>query len=292
MIDRGLGMGQVAEGEPGAAWAPDGLVMVFGFLRPKTRAPTGPVGASTGGRVVYAIGDIHGHLELLDNLLDIIVRDFGDLGRSDCPVLVFVGDYVDRGPSSRGVIERLVALKASSELQGRFEIRTLMGNHEQTLLSFLQNADAGGAWAEFGGGETLASYGVLRPPGRGDSDTWRAVQTQFRHNLPPAHLAFLKGLELSARYGDYLFVHAGVRPGVAWDQQEPEDLLWIRNDFLSLPHRLGCVVVHGHTPDPEPFIGPDRINIDTGAYATGVLTAVRLSEGPPVVLQARKTRLV
>lgn len=285
-------MGQVAAVEPGAAGAPDGLVMVFGFLRSKTRPAAGPAAASTGGRVVYAIGDIHGHLELLDNLLEIIARDVRALGRSDRPVLVFVGDYVDRGPASRGVIERLVALKGAADRQGGCEVRALMGNHEQTLLSFLQNPEAGGAWIEFGGGETLASYGVLRPPGRGDPDSWRAVQAQFQHNLPPEHLAFLQGLELSARYGDYLFVHAGVRPGVPWDQQQPEDLLWIRNDFLSLPHRLGCVVVHGHTPDPDPFIGPDRINIDTGAYATGVLTAVRLIDGPPVVLQARKSRPV
>lgn len=115
---------------------------------------------------------------------------------------------------------------------------------------------------------------------------------QLQRNLPSDHLAFLRGLELSAIYGDYLFVHAGVRPGVPLNRQDPEDLMWIRGDFLSQPHRLDHVVVHGHTPDEEPFLGPDRINIDTGAYATGVLTAVRLTEGPPTVLQARKSRRV
>jgi serine/threonine protein phosphatase 1 len=103
-------------------------------------------------------------------------------------------------------------------------------------------------------------------------------------------VAFLNGLELSARYGDYVFVHAGVRPGVAFEQQDPEDFLWIRGDFLDAPHRLDCVVVHGHTPAEAPFVGSDRINIDTGAYATGVLTAVKLTDGPPAILQAQRAR--
>jgi serine/threonine protein phosphatase 1 len=262
--------------------------MRFNFLRPKTRAAS-KVAASTGGRVVYAVGDIHGRLDLLDALLETITADAASLGRQERPVLVFVGDYIDRGPASKAVIDRLIGLKAESERGVGFELRALMGNHEQTLLQFLDSPDVGPSWSEFGGGETLASYGVMRPPGRGDAESWRAVQEQFRESLPAEHLTLLQGLELSARYGDYLFVHAGVRPGVAWNDQEPEDLLWIRNDFLTLPHRLDCVVVHGHTPDSEPFVGGDRINVDTGAYATGVLTAVRLTESPPVVLQARKS---
>lgn len=262
--------------------------MRFDFLRPKPRAAA-KTAASTGGRLVYAVGDIHGRLDLLDALLDIIAADVAALAPRERPVLVFVGDYIDRGPASKTVIDRLIRLKQVSDGGFGFEVRALMGNHEQTLLQFLESSEVGPSWAEFGGGETLASYGVVRPPGRGDVDSWRAVQERFRENLPAEHLALLRGLELSARYGDYLFVHAGVRPGVPWDLQEPEDLLWIRNDFLSLPHRLDCVVVHGHTPDNEPFVGRDRINVDTGAYATGVLTAVRLTESPPAVLQARKS---
>jgi serine/threonine protein phosphatase 1 len=260
--------------------------MVFKFLRPKTQ---GVRAASTDGRVVYAIGDVHGQLELLDQLLDLIARDFVALGRTDRPVLIFVGDYVDRGPMSKGVIDRLIALKRASVEGGPFELRTLMGNHEQTMLSFLENPDAGPAWAEFGGGDTLVSYGVARPAPRGDQEAWLQTQVDFQRNLPSTHLAFLRQLELSAIYGGYLFVHAGVRPGVPLDRQDPEDMMWIRGDFLSQPHRLNYVVVHGHTPDEQPFLGPDRINIDTGAYATGVLTAVRLTEGPPTVLQARKS---
>jgi len=261
--------------------------MKFKFFRPK---PSPAASASTGGRVVYAVGDIHGQLDLLEDLLRVIARDFVALNRQDRPVLVFVGDYVDRGPASRGVIDRLIGLTAAVAAQGMFEVRTLMGNHEQTMLSFLDNPEAGAAWVEFGGGETMTSYGVARPVGRLDLEAWRDIQARFQACVPASHVAFLQALELSATYGDYFFAHAGVRPGVPLERQTPEDLMWIRNDFLSQPHRLPCVVVHGHTPDEEPYIGRDRINIDTGAYATGVLTAVRLIDGAPVILQARKSR--
>jgi serine/threonine protein phosphatase 1 len=261
--------------------------MVFGFLRSKSRPKSET--ASTGGRVVYGVGDIHGRLDLLDQLLDLIAADFAALGRDDRPVVVFVGDYVDRGADSAGVIERVAALKAASSGTSGFEVRALMGNHEQTLLQFLDSPEGGPVWAEFGGGETLASYGVPRPVGR-DPETWRAAQEAFQRNLPSRHLAFLRQLELSATYGDYLFVHAGVRPGRSLADQDPQDLLWIRGDFLHQPHGLGVVVVHGHTPDEEPFLGRERINVDTGAYATGVLTAVRLGVGAPIMLQARKHR--
>ncbi|WP_343037656.1 metallophosphoesterase family protein [Caulobacter soli] len=240
--------------------------------------------------MIYAIGDVHGQLELLDLMLDSIAADFAALGRTDRPVLVLVGDYVDRGPDSKGVCDRLIALRAASVDVSAFEIRTLMGNHEQTMLSFLDNAEAGPAWVEFGGGETLTSYGVSRPALRPEPDEWVEIQSQLRQKLPAEHLRFLQGLELSAAYGGYLFVHAGVRPGIALERQNSEDLMWIRGDFLSQPHRLDWVVVHGHTPAEEPFLGTDRINIDTGAYATGVLTAVRLDGGPPTILQVRKTR--
>lgn len=262
--------------------------MPFKFFRPKARSK--PPAPSTAGRLIYAIGDVHGHLDLLDQLLDIIASDVAASGRDDVPVLILVGDYVDRGPESRGVIERLIALGKAATGAGPFEVRFLLGNHEQTLLAFLESPEGGAAWMEFGGGDTLASYGVTRPPGRGDAASWSAVQAEFREKFPLEHEAFLRRLELSARYGDYLFVHAGVRPGVPIERQDPEDLVWIRGDFLSEPHRLGCVVVHGHTPSEAPFLGPDRINIDTGAYATGVLTAVKLAGDAPVILNARKYR--
>lgn len=286
----GLASGMVAPFEKaGDRTRSSGQVMRLNFFRPKAKAA---IAASTGGRVVYAIGDVHGHLDLLDDLLEMIAKDFAGLQRADRPVLVFVGDYVDRGPASRGVVDRLIALIEAADQKGGFEVRALMGNHEQTMLSFLENPEAGAAWVEFGGGETLASYGVDRPIGRVDAEAWRDIQASFQRLTPPSHVAFLRALELSATYGDYFFAHAGVRPGIPLDRQSPEDLMWIRGDFLSQPHRLPCVVVHGHTPEEEPFIGPDRINIDTGAYATGVLTAARLIDGPPSILQARKSRRV
>lgn len=261
--------------------------MVFRFLRPKPRPLIET--AETGGRVVYGVGDIHGRLDLLDALLEAIAADFRALDRTDRPVVVFVGDYIDRGPDSAGVIDRIDALQRAGEAGG-LDVRALMGNHEQTLLQFLDSPEGGPAWAEFGGGETLASYGVIRPAGRGDVEAWRVAQAQLQRNLPTRHLDFLRRLELSARYGDYLFVHAGVRPGRSLDEQDPQDLLWIRGDFLHQPHGLDCVVVHGHTPAEAAFVGPDRVNVDTGAYATGVLTAVRVGLGAPTLLQARKHR--
>lgn len=269
------------------------IAMPFNLFRPK--AAKAPVTRSTGGRLVYAIGDVHGHLSLLEGLLDRIAADVASREPSpsssppQAPVLVLVGDYVDRGPESRGVIERLIALEALATQRGDFEPRFLLGNHEQTMLAFLESPEGGPAWAEFGGGATLASYGVPPPPGRGDAAAWAEVQARFKAAVPSEHVAFLRRLELSARYGDYLFVHAGVRPGVPLDRQDPEDLVWIRGDFLNAAHRLDVVVVHGHTPAEAPFVGADRINIDTGAYATGVLTAVRLDGGAPVVLQSRKS---
>ncbi|MBO9709898.1 MAG: serine/threonine protein phosphatase [Caulobacter sp.] len=261
--------------------------MPFKLFRSKTTPA--PVAHSTDGRLIYAIGDVHGHLALLDALLDTIAADAAGRTASGPPVLVLVGDYIDRGPQSREVIDRLMALEARAAERGEFEPRFLLGNHEQTMLAFLDGPEGGPAWADFGGGATLASYGVPPPPGRGDAAAWADVQARFKAAVPPGHVAFLRRLELSARYGDYLFVHAGVRPGVPLDRQDPEDLVWIRGDFLNTAHRLGVVVVHGHTPAEAPFLGADRINIDTGAYATGVLTAVRLDGGPPVVLQSQKS---
>jgi serine/threonine protein phosphatase 1 len=223
--------------------------------------------------------------------MDIIAHDRGALTVEQPPVLIFLGDYIDRGVETKQVIDRIIAIKDGAARSGVFEVRALLGNHEQTMLAFLQNPEGGAAWMEFGGGETLVSYGLPRPAWRGDLESWREVQSALKRNLPTAHLDFLRELELSVAYGDYFFVHAGVRPGVPLNQQNPEDFLWIRGDFLDQPHKLGCIVVHGHTPREQPFLGRDRINIDTGAYATGVLTAVRLFDGAPHVLQARKSRL-
>jgi serine/threonine protein phosphatase 1 len=237
---------------------------------------------TTGGALVYAIGDIHGRLDLLEALLAAIREDAGTRAAEGRPVVVFIGDYVDRGPDSRGVVEAILALAD----EGAFEVRALKGNHEEQLLTFLNDPRAGAPWLEFGGAETLLSYGVIPPAGRTDADGWEAARQAFRSALPAAHLKFLEGLELAVICGDYVFVHAGVRPGVPLSEQSERDILWIRDDFLSSDRSIEKVVVHGHTPEPTPHIGRNRIGIDTGAYATNTLTAVRLMGAEQSILQA------
>jgi serine/threonine protein phosphatase 1 len=184
-------------------------------------------------------------------------------------VVVYLGDYIDRGPDSRGVIEILV----EKALPG-FESVWLMGNHEAAMLDFLDGREGSEVWLGFGGVATLESYGV-RPPAR---ITDQAVLTETRAALaaalPPAHQAFLKALRMTHQEGDYFFVHAGVRPGVALDRQVPDDLLWIRNEFLRSRADFGKIVVHGHTIVDEPDVQPNRIGIDTGAFATDCLTCL------------------
>lgn len=260
--------------------------MFKALFRPK---PKEQRAVSTGGRVLYAVGDVHGRLDLLDGLIARMTEDYRALGRDDPPVLIMLGDYVDRGAQSSGVIDRLIALNEQAA-EGRFELRALMGNHEETLLHFLDDPQAGPSWVEYGGGETMASYGVQRPMGRVELEVWDRTRLAFRAAFPPAHEQFLRRLELMVVYGDYVFVHAGVRPGLPLERQVAADLLWIRNDFLDHSHGLKATVVHGHTPVEEVFLGRQRINVDTGAYATGVLTAVRLDGGEPKIIQFSKAR--
>ncbi len=240
------------------------------WLRPKALVETPITAFVPEGEVVYAIGDIHGRADLLDELLYLIQIDMGSAsGR--LTRIITLGDYVDRGPESRRVIDMLIALKQ------RFgdRVTVLRGNHEAALLDFLHEPRLGVGWCDFGGRDTLASYGVQAPRGR-NLEAWKAAQQTFHDVLPEEHLRFLVDLETCAVFGDYVFVHAGLRPRVPLEQQSEEDMLWIREEFLRAPPWSSQVVVHGHTPCPEPIEGPARIGVDTGAYATGVLTAVRL----------------
>lgn len=234
---------------------------------------------STEGRLIYAVGDVHGRYDLLKTLLGEIVADSRSSGCVDGPpLLVFLGDYIDRGPDSAKVIEALIQLKARPD----FEVRTLKGNHEAGLLDFLADPVGSPLWLKFGGVETLRSYGVAGDVLDGDP---QAMGEVFRRRLPERHLAFFQSLELFTVVGDYAFVHAGVRPGAPVDAQEENDLLWIRDEFLTAAGPLDKVIVHGHTPTSEPQLLRHRLGVDTGAYATGVLTAVRLVEGEVALLQ-------
>ena len=225
------------------------------------------------GTLVYAIGDIHGQLQLLDALLARIAEDAQGTAGAQRRIIVFIGDYVDRGPDSAGVITRL-----SAGLPGGFETCCLRGNHEAMLLGFLEQPETYADWLMNGADATLESYGVDAPQEDPPPGAVAACRDAFAAALPPAHLAFLNALPLSYSLGDYLFVHAGIRPGVAIEDQTPEDLMWIRSDFVDCDDDFGVVVVHGHTPDLEPAVKPNRIGLDTGAWVYGRLTALRLFE--------------
>jgi serine/threonine protein phosphatase 1 len=217
---------------------------------------------------VYAIGDVHGCADLLRGLLERIDKDKACCAAAQT-IEVFLGDYVDRGPASREVIDLLLARSQSSQTV------PLKGNHETFVLDFLEDPSVLREWRAFGGLETLMSYG-LAPNVNPDPRRQLELATQFRHALPDEHHGLLAGSKTSFTCGDYFFVHAGVRPGVALADQREQDLLWIRDDFLQCREAFAKMIVHGHTPVIEPQILPNRINIDTGAYATGRLTCLVL----------------
>jgi len=237
---------------------------------PKPALPAPSSACVPQGRRVYAVGDIHGRADLLTKLLDELRSDAKVGEYEGRPILIFLGDYVDRGFQSKDVISILLGNAVSP-----FETYFLKGNHEQAMLQFLGDPAIGPRWAEYGGAETLVSYGVQPPRTRTSLDEWAQASADLQEALPSEHLYFLKSLELSVRVGDYVFVHAGVRPGVPLDQQKEHDLLWIREDFLNDRRNLGAVIVHGHTPITRPYRDGRRISLDTGAYLSGKLTAAR-----------------
>ena len=226
------------------------------------------------GLLLYAVGDVHGRLDLLRHLLQQIEDDAAAHADARRRALVFVGDYVDRGPDSRGVVAEL----AAGPPQG-FDTHFLKGNHEALLLDFLQHPWHLEDWLINGGRATMESYGIdaQELARRGAApEAWRQA---FAEALPQSHLRFFRNLKLSVTFGDYLFVHAGVRPGVPFEGQSETDLIWIRSPFLNHAGSFGKIVVHGHTPEPLPVIKPNRIGIDTGAVFSDRLTALRLKGG-------------
>jgi len=220
-------------------------------------------------RTVYAIGDIHGRKDLLEALIDRIRAHAGDADHE----LIFLGDYIDRGPESAGVVEYLIQ---SDALQG-VDYTFLKGNHEATLLDFLDNPAVGPSWSTYGGLETLLSYGVKDVGLSRDETAWAETATRFREKLPASHLDFYRRLESFALRGEYFFVHAGIDPDKPIQAQTDADLLWIRDAFLSSPRQHDYMIVHGHTPEAAPHKDKRRIGLDTGAYQTGVLTAAAIN---------------
>ena len=218
------------------------------------------------GERIYAIGDIHGCADLVDEL---VLKIADDAGNHDQSRIIFLGDYVDRGPDSKGVLDRLILLKEKHP-----NTVFLKGNHEALMLDFLTNPDDTMHWLDWGGEETLQSYGLRELAGRQPQE----ISQEFAEKLPADHLTFLHSLTVTHLAGDYLFVHAGIRPGVALADQEEEDLLWIRKRFHKTPaeERLEQTIVHGHQPVKKPMDKGWRIDVDTGACWSGKLTAVVL----------------
>ncbi|MCC6826756.1 MAG: serine/threonine protein phosphatase [Novosphingobium sp.] len=223
-------------------------------------------------RIVYAVGDIHGRADLLERLLGRIRkdRDQREPGAGDAPpLLVFLGDYVDRGAESRRAIDLLLELAGDPG----FECRFLAGNHEDAMLDFLDGKIVGQRWAEHGGDATLRAYGVTVPYAAAPPEAWAQAQARFMDAVPAEHIAFLRGLELMVTVGKLAFVHAGIRPGIPLADQTRRDLLWIRSQFLDVPHSGDGLIVHGHTPGEEVYGAPGRLCLDTGAYMSGRLSA-------------------
>ena len=250
---------------------------MFMFGRRHSDGPAGPE-----GRRAYVVGDIHGRLDLLEELLERIHADIAEREPRQT-LLVFVGDLIDRGPSSRGVVERLRTYRHDG-VRALF----LLGNHEEVLLRILEGErKLIPSWLRFGGAQCLESYGVDPLLLTGMSD--ERIIEQVRAAIPPEHVEFLKSFVDTCRFGDYLFVHAGIRPGVELHEQQQTDLRWIREPFLLDDTDHGFVVVHGHTISSEVEERPNRIGIDTGAFATGVLTALAIEGSEHWYLDTRET---
>jgi serine/threonine protein phosphatase 1 len=221
------------------------------------------------GLTLYLIGDIHGRLDLLRAVQRQVDEDRASV-RSQRTLEIYLGDYIDRGPDSAGVISQLIG--RAQQVEAVF----LRGNHEQLLLDFLHGVDCLGEWLAVGATATMLSYGVA-PDVLSRTLAVETVRGHLSAVLPPEHRRFLEETATYARVGAYLAVHAGLRPGISLEDQDASDLLGIRREFLEHTGDFGCIVVHGHTPAIAPELHPNRINIDTGAFATSRLTCLRIA---------------
>jgi len=242
------------------------------FLRRReARYPPAPAGT-----LLYAIGDIHGRSDCLARAHDLIDRDVARRGSSDQATEIYIGDYVDRGPDSKGVLDCLVARSNKARLVA------LRGNHEIIMESFLRGETSFEDWRRLGGLETILSYGVDAR----DLLAKGGVQPRdLAEKVPVSHLRFISSLVSVHTAGDYCFVHAGLKPGVEIEGQLIADLAWIRDDFLRFSGNFGAIVVHGHSPVTSVDFLQNRINIDTGAYMTNRLSVLRIDADGVMVLE-------
>ena len=246
----------------------------FGSRRGEERSYSVPVDTR-----VYAVGDIHGRADLLKRLHDMIRTDTRaqNTGRG---VLVYVGDYIDRGDSSREVLDILL-----NDPVQNVETIHLLGNHEAFMLTFLDDPGVGEMWLKNGGDATVYSYGVGAPAISDREERHRIMRDDLREKLPESHLDFLRSLRRYHVEGEYAFVHAGIKPGVPLEDQVDEDVLWIRGEFLDNRADHGKCIVHGHTIADEIEVRSNRIGIDTGAYFSGTLSCLVLDGESRAVLQ-------
>lgn len=255
-------------------------LMFSRFRQMLARQAPGPDATLPAGQRAYAIGDVHGRADLLAALIEAIDRD--DAARAAAQTtVILLGDLIDRGPDSAGVI------RLARQWQQRRTVRILMGNHEEMFLRALDQEEAMRQFLRFGGREMLLSY-PLDPLvyTRAELDEVAALA---RAAIPPEDIAFVQGFEDMVALGDYLFVHAGIRPGIAPEEQRPADLRWIREPFLDHAESFGPVVVHGHTITATAELRHNRIGIDTGAYRSGQLTAIGLEGTTRWLLTAAET---
>ncbi len=221
-------------------------------------------------QLTYAIGDIHGYDAAFERLIECIRKDAEAIGEK--PRIVTLGDYVDRGPNSRGVLDRLLQLEHADWC----DLAAIKGNHEDALLRFLQEPEYGRTWGFWGGAQTLANYGIDMPGLKASELAWQLASQAFERAVDPAHVALLERLPAIRIIDDYLFVHGGVDPDRPLSEQDAETFMFMRGRFLKAEKSCDYVVVHGHTPEDEPVNTDWRIDVDTGIYFNGVLTAVRL----------------
>lgn len=281
---RSFGQRPAASGHDAQGWA--SMRMLAGnrlrrlfSARPRVTVTTAQV---PDGVRVYAIGDIHGRLDLLQRLHDKIAADAAT-ATAMRRIVVYLGDYVDRGLNSREVVDFLLDQPLAS-----FESVHLRGNHDQQLLDFLTQPATGALWLRYGGDATLYSYGIRFPESGPKLMQLQIMSAQLKETIPARHLAFFDGLKLTYELGDFLFVHAGIHPEKTMEQQTLEDMLWIRDEFLESDFDLGKVVIHGHSVTERPEIRDNRIGVDTGAVFSNTLTCLVLEANSQRFLSTRE----
>ena len=229
---------------------------------------------------IYAVGDIHGRADLLNEMFKRIAMDAAEHKDARNPRIILLGDYIDRGDNSRDVIDLMLSVV---ETLPQDRLQFLMGNHEAALLAFLQDPTERSEWLRFGGLQTLSSYSVAPPKSNPTDAELVAVADALRASMGQAHLDFMMSFQRYLTSGDVVFAHAGLETSVALAEQDDDAILWGRSDFIETGGVEGLRVIHGHYDATEPVILPTRVCVDTGAYYSGRLTAIRLDEGEKLI---------